>query len=134
MVFSRITIIRIASTGHRDVNEELQMLGGALGLFNLRDKDKSCFRIFITLLKEVKAEGLTSDELALKTGLTRGTVVHHLNRLMAAGIVEGHRSRYALTVSSLSELLNRVEQNVTKSIEELRTTAKDLDDRLGLRS
>ena len=50
-IHQRITIVKIRKPVTTDVNEELQFLGNSLGLFNLRDKDKSCFRVFIELLK-----------------------------------------------------------------------------------
>ena len=83
----QVTIINIRKPG-RSLNNELQWFGSSLGLFNLRDKDKSCFRIFIELLKAVKHNHpLTSDEIAERLKLTRGTVVHHLNKLMGSCIV-----------------------------------------------
>ena len=118
-----------------DINEQLQQIGAALGLFSLRDKDKSCFRIFITLIHNMRRnadEGLSSDEIALVTQLTRGTVVHHLNKLMEAGIVEYSRGRYHVTFRTIEELINRVERNVLRTLEELRNTAQDVDFELNL--
>lgn len=131
MVFRKITIIKVRHSLAPDVNEQLQIIGGSLGLFSLRDKDKSCFRVFITLIHSLhRGSGLTSDEIAVLTGLTRGTVVFHLNKLMASGIVELDRGRYVLTFDSMDELVARVEENVQKTLQELRETAKDVDRRL----
>lgn len=133
MVFRRITIIKVRQSHEPDVNEQLQAIGASLGLFSLRDKDRSCFRIFITLIHSMRqAAVLSSDEIAHLTGLTRGTVVHHLNKLMAGGIVEMDRGRYVLTFNSIEELINRVETNVQKTLEGLRATAQDVDDKLKL--
>ena len=132
MRFRRITFIQ-ASTPGPDVNEQLQWLGGSLGLFNPRDKDKSCFRIFITLLKSAKTKKeLSSDELADRTGLSRGTVIHHLNKLMSAGLVEGYRSKYVLRVGNLEELIAKIDDDLGKTLEELRRVATDVDKKLGL--
>ena len=54
LIQQRITIIRMRRPETPSLNEELQWFGSSLGLFNLRDKDKSCFRIFIELLKATK--------------------------------------------------------------------------------
>ncbi|MBU1975746.1 MAG: helix-turn-helix domain-containing protein, partial [Nanoarchaeota archaeon] len=113
MRFTRVTIIRITAPKHTDVNEELQWFGHSLGLFSVRDKDKSCFRIFITLIKSLKArKALTSDEIAAVTQLTRGTVVHHLNKLMESGIVVTEKNRYYLNVESLEDLVDLMEHNI----------------------
>ncbi len=133
MPFRRITIIRTRRPREPNINEELQWLGGTLGLFNLRDKDKSCFRIFITLLRNVKNEmGLSSDQIAEQLNLTRGTVVHHLDKLMSSGIVLHDRNRYILSVENLEQLVDGVETNVKKTLSELRDIAKDVDDKLNL--
>jgi predicted transcriptional regulator len=104
-----------------------------LGLFNVRDKDKSCFRIFIELLKAAKhRKALSSDELAYHLGLSRGTIVHHINKLMEAGIVITEGSKYILRVYNLKELIDEVERDIKNTTEQLRDIAKDIDRWLGL--
>ncbi len=132
MQFKKITIIRAEIPNYIETNEQIQLFGGSLGLFNLRDKDKSCFRIFIVLLKNIKKDGLTSDELALKTKLTRGTVVHHLNKLMDSGIVINHRNKYVINVDNIHGLIEVIKKNVNKTLDDLDVVAKELDKRLGL--
>ncbi len=133
MRFRKLTIIQAPPPRTGDVNERLQWLGGSLGLFSQRDKDKSCYRIFVTLLKSAKAKReLSSDELALLTGLTRGTVVHHLNNLMAAGLVETFKSKYVLRVDTLEQLIAKLDDDVRETLRELREIAGQLDDQLGL--
>ena len=135
MVFIRqkITIVSIRKPAESNVNQELQWLGTSLGLFNLRDKDKSCFRIFIELLKSAKKrETLTSDELALRLDLTRGTIIHHMNRLMESGLVVHEKNRYTLRVESLSSLIDEVEKDIQRTCEDLKRIALDLDKRLGI--
>jgi len=75
-------IVKVRKSFTRDnVNEELRWLGNSLGLFGLRDRDSSCFRIFITLLRQTKRnEVVSSDKIAERLSLSRGTVVHHLNK------------------------------------------------------
>ncbi|MBW2991412.1 ArsR family transcriptional regulator [Candidatus Woesearchaeota archaeon] len=134
MRFTRITIIRSSQPEKKDINKELQWFGGTLGLFNLRDKDKSCFRIFITLLKALKEnQKLTSDEIAIRTGLTRGTVVHHLNKLMNSGIVIKERNRYILRMDNLEEMVEYIKRDVDEAWNKLREVARDIDEKLGLK-
>jgi biotin operon repressor len=135
MRFTRITICRVnyQPVSRPDLNEELQQLGGALGLFSQRDKDKSRFRIFIALLKALKKKQvLSSDDLAEQLGLTRATVVHHLDALMDAGIVENVRSGYSLRVDNMQELLEIVRADINKTIDELKEVAYNVDRELGL--
>lgn len=128
----KITIVNLRRPP-RDPNEELQWLGSSLGLFSVRDKDKSCFRIFIELLKANKVGlPLSSDELAFKLHLSRGTVVHHLNKLMESGIIINERNKYMLRVRNLRFLIDELEKDITRSLDNLRHVAEDIDEYLGL--
>ena len=132
-MIEKITIIRLRRPVHQSLNEELQWFGHSLGLFNLRDKDKSCFRIFIELLKASKTElPLSSDELAYSLSLTRGTVVHHINKLIETGLVTTTKKRYVLREPNLEVLLDKIKNDFEKAHAELRAMAKEIDDRLGL--
>jgi len=132
-ILQRITVVRTRRPEFDSVNEKLQWFAGTLGLFNLRDKDRSCFRIFIELVKMGRQhEVISSDDLANRLGLTRGTVVHHLNKLIEAGIIVNTRNRYELRVDSLHSLVDMIEDDFKKTCDELRTVAEDIDSQLGL--
>ena len=133
MRFIKITIIKSIKPERDNLNAELQYLGQSLGLFSDRDKDKSCFRIFIVLVKSLKTGlKLTSDDIAEQTHLTRGTIIHHLNRLMEAGIVVTHRNCYMLVVDNMQELVELVKENIIKTTDSLRIIARDIDNKLEL--
>lgn len=128
----RITIVQIRKPTEHNVNQELQWFGTSLGLFNLRDKDKSCFRVFIELLRSAKGhQTLTSDELALKLALSRGTIIHHINRLMESGLVVHEGNKYTLRVENLSSLIEELEKDIQRTCEDLRQVAKEIDKRIG---
>ena len=132
-VRQRITIVNIRKPAEANVNQELQWFGSSLGLFNIRDKDKSCFRVFIELLKSAKAhQTLTSDNLAERLDLSRGTIIHHINRLMESGIVIHERNTYILRVDSLKSLIDEVEKDMRRACDDLKEVAKEIDSRLGL--
>ena len=108
-------------------------LGTSLGLFSLRDKDKSCYRVFIELLRAAKRnEPLSSDELGERLGLSRGTIIHHINRLIECGIVIHEGRRYLLRVDNLSTLISEMEKDFKRVFEDLKEIAGDIDDKLGL--
>ena len=129
----RITIVNIRKPSDTNINQELQWLGSSLGLFNLRDRDKSCFRIFIELIRSSKAgNALTSDELGTKLNLSRGTIIHHINRLMESGIVIHEGNTYILRVDNLHTLIEEVEKDLKRACDDLKKAAEDIDKRLGL--
>ncbi len=135
MRFRKVTIIKTSAPEEGTVNEKLQWLAGSLGLFTKRDKDRSCFRVFIELLRKAKTgEGMTSDELAERLNLTRGTVVYHLNRLEAAGIVENSKNKYYLTKDNLQSAVKEISQSLNEVMKEIEEYAKQVDKLLGLKS
>ena len=129
----RITIVNIRKPSEHNVNQELQWFGSSLGLFNLRDKDKSCFRVFIELLKSAKAkQTLTSDELGARLGLSRGTIIHHINKLIEYGLVIHEGNTYILRVDNLKSLIVELEKDLRRACDDLKEVAKEIDERLGL--
>lgn len=128
----RITIVRVRKAAPEpDVNRELQWLGTSLGLFNLRDKDSSCFRVFITLIQKAhRHEPISSDEIAERLSLTRGTVVHHLDKLMDTGLVIREKEGYILREANLSKVVKDIQRDLQDIFIELERVAKEIDQRL----
>ncbi|MFT4250098.1 MAG: ArsR/SmtB family transcription factor [Candidatus Woesearchaeota archaeon] len=129
MPFDRITLINVQPPRNADINQELQWLGATLGLFGQRDKDSSCFRVFITIINS-SSQPLTSDEIAQRCGLTRGTVVHHLNKLRDAGLVAPATQGYSLAATSIQESLQAMEEEIQQTLALMRAVAKDIDKKL----
>ena len=125
----RVTVIKIRRIPESNINADLQWLGNSLGLFGLRDKDSSCFRIFITLVKKSDAP-LSSDDIAERLHLSRGTVVHHLTRLMDSGIVVREKEGYLLREQSLLRLIDDLKRDTESVFAELKEVAKEIDERI----
>ncbi len=126
-----ITIIRSRKSVMKDINQQLQWFGGSLGLFNLRDKDKSCFRIFVEMVKSARErKALSSDEIAAKSGLSRGTVVHHLTKLMKAGLVMHEGNAYILRVDNMSTLIDEIKKDIDRTMGDLKEVAEMIDKEL----
>lgn len=128
IITHRITIIKIRKPRRPDINDSLNWLGTSLGLFNMRDKDKSCYRLFIELLKASKSNyPMTSDEMAISLDLTRGTVVHHLNRLMESGIVVHEGKYYLLRMDNLEHLMDELQKDLERTLLDLKDVARNID-------
>lgn len=128
-IHHKITIINVRKPSHFSLNDELQWLGTSLGLFGERDRDKSCFRIFLELLKAGKVHKLlSSDELAEKLQLSRGTVVHHLHKLIDAGIVLNEGKKYILRQEHLTLLIEEIKKDIWRTCDDMLKTAEEIDD------
>lgn len=133
MYFHKITIIKLERPDEKDLNKDLQNFSNSLGLFNDRDKEKSCFRVFIELIKATRrGRGISSDYIAERANLSRGTVVHHLNKLIDAGIIIPYKGKYMLRVRNLKALVKEVRQDLIDNFKALEEMAQDLDDELKL--
>ncbi len=129
--FTRIVIQRV-KVPKENLNAELMWLSKSLGLLSERDKEYSCFRMFIEIIKASKREeGLSSDELAYRLNLTRGTVIHHLTKLIGAGLVRVEDNKYSLRAKNLEQTLKKMKQDVLSTYEELENLGKEIDKKLG---
>jgi predicted transcriptional regulator len=129
----RITIIRTSRPRGDDINRDLKWFGQSLGLFSDRDKDSSLYRLFVELLKSSRTrQAISSDELAYKLKLSRGTVVHHLNKLLEAGIIVSERNRYVLRVQNLEFLVDELRKDLKRTMDNLKEIAQEIDEELGL--
>ncbi len=129
--FQRITIIRLKKPKTVGLNNTLQWFSSSLGMFGERDKERSCFRVFIELLKFTRQEKwISSEEIAKRANLSRGTVVFHLNKLIESGIVITHKRRYMLRVPNLNLLIQELKDDLAEFFEELEGTAKEVDKEL----
>ncbi|MBS3149523.1 winged helix-turn-helix domain-containing protein [Candidatus Woesearchaeota archaeon] len=133
MAVRRITIIKISRLENYNINEDLQWFSNSLGLFGDRDKEKSCFRVFLEILKVSKVHaGISSEQIAIRSNLTRATVIHHINTLISKGLIISKDNRYFLRVKNLEELVDLIRSDTIEVLKDLKKTAKDLDTELGL--
>lgn len=75
---------------------------------------------------------LSSDELAARTNLSRGTIIHHITHLIESGLVAQYENKYMLRVENLETLMEELQRDLHRVFEDLTTMAQELDDQLGL--
>lgn len=123
-----IRIVNLKPIKKQPLNEEIQWFSNCLGMFNKRDKEKSCFRIFIHLLRE--GGSLSSEQLAQRSNLSRATVIHHVSRLMDSGLVTRKENCYILRFNNLEDLTKEIEKDVYLTFKRLREVSKKIDEEL----
>lgn len=128
----KITIINTKQPKNMDVNTELQWLGSALGLFGERDKDSSCFRIFVSVINAYREnKSVSSNEIADGCELARGTVIHHLNKLQDTGLIIHKNNRYCLSGCSMEDSVKQIQNDVLNMLNLLEDVARDIDKKIG---
>lgn len=127
----QITIVTIRKPLHKSLNEELKWLGNSLGLFSERDKDSSMFRVFIELVKSAKKQTpISSKEISANLGLTRGAVIHHLNKLTNAGVAVHKGRKYLLRDNNLTRLVEELKKDINRSLEDIMTVTREIDEQM----
>jgi len=125
---SEYKILSVRPLPRVDPEKDLEWICKSFGFLESRDRKKTAFRIFKALLEAAKENrGLTSDELAMKISLTRGTMVHHLNKMIKSGLVIYHEGKYKLRGRSLKSTIEEVHRDVNRIFENLYKIAESID-------
>jgi len=126
--FHKFTLISYSEQPPKNINEQLQWLGSSFGLFNLRDKDSSCFRVFIELIKH--KDGITAEELSKRVNLSRATTIHHLNKLIDSGIAIYEKKKYRLRAMTMSEIIDEITADINATLLRIKEIAQNIDGKL----
>ncbi|HDP73479.1 MAG TPA: transcriptional regulator [Candidatus Woesearchaeota archaeon] len=127
--FRKVTVVNAVPPEEDSINSRIQWIALSLGFFSTRDKDKTCFRIFLELLRNSKKHiAVSSDDLSFRLKVSRGTVIHHLHKLQEAGIIESQENRYFLVSSSVKEMVEHLESQVSRSFEKIKKVSEELDE------
>ncbi|MAG45815.1 MAG: hypothetical protein CMH63_03530 [Nanoarchaeota archaeon] len=109
-------------------NDALLFISQNLGLFNERDKEKSCHRLFIQLIDAKKeSKPLNSQELSLRSHLSRATVIHHMIKLVNLGIAKETNHKFELSEKNINLTLAKVKKQIDHIYKEMDNFAKLLD-------
>ncbi|MBS7639558.1 MAG: helix-turn-helix domain-containing protein [Candidatus Bathyarchaeia archaeon] len=112
-----------------DPERDLEWICKSLGFLEPRDRKKTAFRIFKALFEASRENrGLTSDELAAKLSLTRGTMVHHLNKMIRSGLVIYYEGKYKLRGRSLRSTIEEAHRDINRIFENLYKVAEIIDE------
>ena len=128
----RTIVLNIEPITESDTNEQLHWISQTLGLFNTRDSEKSCHRIFIQLIKARKDNSLLScQDLADNSHLSRATVLHHLDKLMESNLVIEENHKFTLLDPNLNSIIIRLKKEMNEYMDEMINISKKLDEELG---
>ncbi len=115
------------ASGENAQGDEFERLCRSLRILNTRDMDGTVTVVFRSILISSRERPIGSSELAKTTRLNRVTVIHHLQRLERMGVLEHERHKYRLRVSGLSEMVERMQEEMLESLSEAKGMAAELD-------
>ncbi|MFQ5821960.1 MAG: winged helix-turn-helix domain-containing protein [Candidatus Heimdallarchaeota archaeon] len=119
----------------QDSVEDLRWICHALSLVNPRDRSETVVSVVQTILTSTReGKGLPSEKIAERVGITRGTVVHHIKRLIRAGLVVQKGHHYELREFSLERTIERIKEDVCRFIDDIMGIGKSIDKSYRLKS
>jgi len=113
--------------------EDLRWICHALSIVTPRDTQETVVSVIHTIIVSEQRR-LPSDEIAQRVGISRGTVIHHIKRLIRAGLVIQNGNYYELREFSLERTIERVREDVCRFIEDIMEIGKSIDKSFKLRS
>jgi predicted transcriptional regulator len=129
----QFTIRRLREPVDEQVDEDIEWICNSLGFLSSRDQDKTAYRILKALIESAKErKGMTSEKLTELVEPTIGSVHYHLKKLMRAGLVVKLSSAYELRMNSLQKTIEEIERDISMTLEEIKSIAKDIDKKVGL--
>jgi biotin operon repressor len=130
---AKYVLIDVRMPTTKDLDEDVEWIARCFGFLETRDVNRTAARIFSALIYAASEDkGFTSDGLAERVGVTRGAVVHHINKMMRSGLVIFHGGQYKLREKSLRGTLNEVERDLRRVLEKIEVVASSIDESLSL--
>jgi len=129
----QIVIRRVEQPFSDKADDEFNWLLQCLGFFEPIDKSKTASSVFRELVRSTEQQkALTSTELAERVGMSRGSVINHLNNLLRSGLVLKHGSRYSARSKSIFRTIKELQDEIDLVFKRMEKTAKELDKEMGL--
>ena len=130
----KIVIRRIERPFRPSPESEFEWICRSLGFFEAIDRDKTAAHIFRQIVAATeKGRPVTSTDLAEKVGMSRGSVVNHLNNLQRSGLVVRHGRHYLSRSRSMVRTIEEIEEDIDRIFVKMKKTAKEIDEEFGLK-
>ena len=128
----KVVIRRVERPFKSDFENQLAWICSSLGFFEPIDKDKNAAAVFkeIVLTTE-RGEALTSTAIAERIGMSRGSVINHLNNLLHSGLVEKSGKYYSARSKSMQRTIEEIEEDVERIFFQLKRSAAEVDRQFG---
>ncbi len=116
-----------------NIEKDIEWFCESFGFKEPRDNSGTAISIFRQLLKTVHDDnGLTSTQISEQVGVTRGAVLHHLEKFQDSGIIIKRGQAYSLRTINLGEMVKEVEEDIKRTLEHIHDIATEIDDQLKL--
>jgi len=127
----KITIRGVSLPENDNFDEKFAWICSCLGFFETIDKGKTAAIIF----KELYLAGrqgivLTSTSIAERIGMSRGSVINHLNNLKNAGLIEKSGKYYYTRHKTLEGIITEIEDDAIHIFSRMKRIGKEIDEKI----
>ena len=129
MTMRTLTITRKERPFENDPVSELQWIMEVLGIPERFAKDYA--EMLIRIAKR-GPEKISTTTLADERGEKRTSLVYHINRLIAMGVVVREGRSLCLRASNFERTIEEIERDVLRVFEDMKKIAREVDEALGL--
>lgn len=131
----KIVIKRVERPFSGSFEKEFEWLCRSLGFLEPIDKGKIASGIFrAVVVATEKGDPLTSNQIAEKVDMSRGSVVNHLNNLQRSGLVVRNGRQYLARSRSMFHTIEEIEEDIDRIFSRMKRIAKDIDEEFGIES
>lgn len=128
-------IFNVRKLASVDVEKDLEWVCRSFGFLEPRDRRRTAYRVFRVIIEAARnSDGLSSDAIAEKLALSRGTAIHHLNKMIKSGLVIYHEGQYKLRGRNLATTIEEIQLDTERIFDNLKDVSKTIDDLLHLLS
>ncbi len=125
---SKITIRNVSLPENNSFDEKLGWICSSLGFFENIDKGKTAAIIFKEIyLAGAAGQVLTSTTIAERIGMSRGSVINHLNNLLNAGLIEKGGKYYFTRHKTMEGIITEIEDDIVHIFSRMKRIAKEVD-------
>ncbi|MBM3229901.1 hypothetical protein FJZ26_05695 [Candidatus Parvarchaeota archaeon] len=110
---------------------ELVQLCKYLRILSERDTDRTVTHVVKVLVSHGR-QPIGSTELSKVSGLNRITCIHHLKRLLDAGVVEKKESQYIFAFGNFEEFVEQARREMLENFRQMDQLAKRIDEEFNL--
>ncbi len=126
--YFKVVVRRVERPFKSDFDNQFAWICSSLGFFEPIDKDKNAAAVFKEIvLSTEKGEALTSTAIAERIGMSRGSVINHLNSLLRSGMIEKNGKFYSARSRSIERTIDEIQEDVERIFSQLKKSAADLD-------
>jgi predicted transcriptional regulator len=128
----KIYVREIRLPGKADEKKDIEWIIESLSLSSAKDNDKTASKIFKELIDAAREQRpVSTTQISEKVGVTRGTVLFHLQKFSQCGLVRSSGRTYTLRHSSLEETVDSMLRDAEQMFKRMRRVASELDAEMG---